>query len=130
MDLRFQEQIFNGDSKDPASEWCVRAYMGLEMVLTLQPTFLGERSPDLWCVYRQPACKNSLVLAPSLEAGSPPGKIRAKNNQGFPIPYLKGNGSGCQHLLPPRTIVFICLRLYPACLQEDCGFSELRFRVK
>lgn len=72
----------------------------LGMVLALPPSFLGERSPGLWRVHKQPACKSSLVLEPSLETCSPPGKIRAKNNQGFPTPYLKGGGDGCQHLVP------------------------------
>lgn len=57
----------------------------LRMVLVLKPSVLRDRSPGLWSVREQRACKNSLVLELSVEAYSPQARSEPRTIRDFPL---------------------------------------------
>lgn len=102
----------------------------LETVLALQPSFLGERTLGLCLSSQHVRIRLLHILEPWDGSLHPPRQDLSREQSGIShfvlerhLPWLPAPAS-------PRSIVFICLRLYPACLREDCGFSELRHHAK
>lgn len=94
----FQEQIFNG-SRDPTFEVVLAPQPAVRIPCshTLEPWDGSPRAPQARSEPRTIWISRSLF---------------ERHQQWLPA------------LSSPRAVVFIYLRLYPACLQEDCSFSR------